>query len=486
MADKQAPTFERIKAVRLNYNVGGGVDIPTGTFLKGIHGESILSGGIGACTGVVGKGNLGKSTIANGWNATAMIRYSQPLLAMENYYGAINYDTEVNTTESRMIQISENIEGYADLGVHPIVDGKWNLSDKTMYDGTQWFAMYKNYVNFKADNAKKITYSTPFLDRDGTLFKEMLPTFTMIDSISEFETENVVDLKDKEDIGSKGRLTIYMKQGLAKHGMIGELPRLISKGGTPLMVTAHIGKVIEMDPNAPPTKTLQFLKGGDVIKGVPNNFNFLTHVLWQVNSAVPLINDTTKAPEYPNGTDDNMRMDTDLTLVRMTLLRNKFGRSGLMLEVVVSQEQGLLPSLTEFHYLKTNDRYGFTDSNTQNYALEFCPEIKLSRTAIRPKIDKHPELRRTLNILAELAQMQQLWSDDEKLFCTPKELYHDLIAMGYDWPTLLATRGWWTFSNDQHPVPFLSSLDLLRMRKGQYVPYWWPKDKKPIDLTKAK
>ena len=122
----------------------------------------------------------------------------------------------------------------------------------------------------------------------------------------------------------------------------------------------------------------------------------------------------------------------------------------------------------------------------QNYTIVLCPDIKLSRTQIRPKIEKHPELRRALNILAEIYQMKQLWTDEENLMCTPQELYADLIGMGYDWPTLLQTRGWWTYDNDKHPVKFLSSLDFLRMRKGLYVPYWWDQKAKPIDLTKAK
>lgn len=479
MLDALKSPFEQIPYVRLNYNVGF-IDIPTGTFLTGKYGESILNGGLGACTGFVGRGNLGKSTIMHGWNAVAIARYA---MIIQELMAGFTFDTEINLTQSRMLALTAGIDGLQGED-NPITNGRWNLSDKTMYDGNEWFTKFKDYVKLKMDNAKKLTRETPFVDRDGSLFKAMVPTFSEIDSISEFDTSNIVDLKDSAEIGSKERLTVYMKQGLAKHGMIGELPRQIAQGMMPLSVTAHIGKNIEMDPNAPPTKTLQYLKGGDVIKGVPNNFNFLTTILWQVINATPLINDGTKAPEYPNGADDNMKMDTDLTLVTITMLRNKYGRSGLMLQLVVSQEQGWLPSLTEFHYIKTCERYGF-EGNLQNYNLVLCPEIKLSRTAIRPKIEKHPELRRALNILCELKQMEMLWTDTDNLRCKPEELYADLIAMGYDWPTLLATRGWWTFENDKHPIPFLSSMDLLKMRKGQYKPYWWPADK-PIDMSKAK
>ena len=59
------------------------------------------------------------------------------------------------------------------------------------------------------------------------------------------------------------------------------------------------------------------------------------------------------------------------------------------------------------------------------------------------------------------------------MLCTPKELYDALIQKGYDWNRLLETRGYWTFNNEQQALPFLSTMDLLRMRVGLYHPYWY-------------
>jgi hypothetical protein len=86
-----------------------------------------------------------------------------------------------------------------------------------------------------------------------------------------------------------------------------------------------------------------------------------------------------------------------------------------------------------------------------------------------------------MNITAELAQMHHYWRylKDEDILCTPQQLFEDLIKLGWDWDVLLSTRGWWTVNNDQHPVPFLSTMDLLRMRKGLYSPYWAGDDKLP-------
>ena len=54
--------------------------------------------------------------------------------------------------------------------------------------------------------------------------------------------------------------------------------------------------------------------------------------------------------------------------------------------------------------------------------------------------------------------------------------------MGYDWDVLLNTRGYWTLNQYSHPVPYLSTVDLLKMRKGLYKPYWMDKQ----ETTKKK
>jgi hypothetical protein len=198
---------------------------------------------------------------------------------------------------------------------------------------------------------------------------------------------------------------------------------------------------------------------------------------WHAYNAAPLINQGTKAPEYPSDKDDSVSGDTDLNLVKLRQLRSKSGPSGYELEIIVSQSEGVLPELTEFHFIKDNDRFGITGT-LQHYNLDLYPECKLQRTTVRGKIDSDPRLCRALNITAELLQMHMFWRHlEEGILCTPKELYDDLVKLGYDMNTLLDTRGWWTMENEKHPVPFLSTMDLLRMRKGLYTPYWMKADK---------
>jgi hypothetical protein len=155
----------------------------------------------------------------------------------------------------------------------------------------------------------------------------------------------------------------------------------------------------------------------------------------------------------------------------MRQLRSKSGVSGNVYELIVSQREGVLPSLTEFHYIKGADRFGISGT-LQHYTLDLYPDVKLGRTTVRSKIDNDPLLRRAINITSELCQMHQYMRDCKDVLCTPTQLYHDLKEMGYDWNVLLNTRGWWTLNNDEHTVPYLSTYDLLAMRKGTYKPYW--------------
>ena len=468
MAFDLTPPFEKIPAVKLAYNIGCLFDIPSGSYLPGKYGESILNGGLTSFTGVVGIANNFKTTIMDYMKLSVLAHFPE---STNN-----DYDTETNVSEARKQQMAEHIEGLSGDN-NPIVNGRWQITDDTRYLGNEWYEIQKTFLKGKKAAEKELLRTTPFLDREGKPFQAMVPTLTGIDSLTKFQTEDVANMLAGNELGDSGSNTSFMKQGASKARFLADLPRLISINNNPILMTAHIGKTIPMDTRAPPIKKLQYLNNGDTMKGVTDQFLFLTTNCWQCYNTVPLTNDGTKGPEYPASPEDDMKGDTDLNLVTLKLLRNKAGRSGLVMQILVSQEEGVLPSLSEFHYIKTNDRFGL-GGNVQNYYLEFMPEIKLSRTTVRAKLAASPKLRRGMTIAAEMSQMFMLWTDMEKYVCTPKQLYDDLIAMGYDWNKLLETRGWWTFDNDKQPTNYLSTMDLLKMHVGEYIPYWMTAEEK--------
>jgi len=482
------PDFAQIPNVKFSYNISCGLDIPTGVYILGRYQESLLNGGLGNISGVCGVANTFKSTLMHYMMLSAMSKFTGSV--------ASTYDTEVNISEERLKALARNIPEFN--GEDIIDNRRWTITDKTAYFGNEWFEKIKEYMDSKISNAKQITVESPFFARDGkTMLPMLIPTFTELDSLTKFNTKNSNSMQEDNELGDSGANTLYMKEGQAKKQMLSYLPKPVQQSNNFMLISAHIGKTIPMDPRAPMVKKLHFLKNNDTLKGVTDDFTFLTTNCWMCQNAAPLFNDTTKGPEYPRDSTDNMKGDTDLFLVTIIQLRSKTGPTGLVMQIIISQQEGVLPGLSEFHYIKTNDRYGLVGS-LQNYALDLLPDVKLSRTTVRGKLDSDPVLRRAMTTTSEMCQMKYLWHDlPEGLLCTPAELKLRLEAKGYDLTWLLAnSRSWWTYNNDKQPVPFLSTMDLLRcalrpedyekfdsvqkIKYPPYHPYWLEDDKRTI------
>ena len=104
------------------------------------------------------------------------------------------------------------------------------------------------------------------------------------------------------------------------------------------------------------------------------------------------------------------------------------------------------------------------------------PDVKIQRTTVRNLLDTDPMLRRAVKITADLLQIKTYYKDLPFNVPDVKELYEKL-AKDYDWKVLLNTRDYWTFNQYEHPIPFLSTMDLIEMYHDKYVPYWLPKKK---------
>ena len=443
-------------------NIGCGFDILTGQYYTGKFGESLLSGGVSHLTGIVGRGNMFKTALMLFMMIRVLDRYA------ETY--ALIYDNEMSLTIRRIQNMLREVAA-ALMDCNLAEAKRLVLVDRTLYTGDEWYEWLKTTTEERRKMKKEDIGVTPFIDNEGKNVEILVPFLNLVDSLSQFATNSVMKMQEN-DIGESERNMEFMRDGAAKTQMLMELPTLSARNGLYVMFTAHVGDEIAMNPMAPPQKKLTFLKNQNKLKNVPEKFTFLMNNCWYVNSATPLMNQATKAPEFPRDSEDAMRGDTDLMLLNVTNLRGKSGPTGMPFEVVVSQSEGVKVGLTEFNYIRNFDRFGLGGSD-RNYFLELCPDISLSRTTIRGKIEESAKLRRALEITCEMCQIANLWHNIQpELICTPKQLYDDLKMRGYDWDVLLATRGYWTFNNEKHPVPYLSTMDLLNMRAGLYKPYW--------------
>lgn len=474
------PALQPAPEVKVYINVGAGLDIPNGNYLTGIHGESILNGGVGMFNGYTGIGNNFKSTVMWFMKLTSSARMGS------DYIG--NYDTEINLEKSRIIYMASRIPEFRGRDIDDVENPILLINDKRQYYANEWFDAFRTYCKDRRKDAKKLTIQTPFYDRrNNCAFEIIQPVMQSVDSLTEFQTEDVGDMMDDNELGDSSRNTLFMKQGKSKSEFIMELPALAHGASCYTFITAQLGKMIAMDPRAAPEKKLQHLKNGDKMKGVTDKFTFLTSDLYHMYNAAPLLSKSTKAPEYPHRGHE-YEGDTDLCSVMIRNLRSKTGQSGRVLELIVSQSEGVLPGLTEFHSLRENDWFGI-NGDIKNCSLVLYPEQKLTRTTVRDLIESDKKLSRALNITSELGQMHLFWPihqfdsqyKKQGFVCSAQELYDDIKKAGYDWDMILThTRGWWCPIGMFEDLLFLSTMDLLKMRAGLYHPYWLEEDKKTI------
>ena len=464
------PTIPKIRPM---FNVGCLFDIVTGTYEKGANGEMILNGGQGHIVSVAGPGNSFKSVIANYFNMTIADRYSCYQYSIYDSENSLKY-TRINTLARRYPNLSKVDHGSDDLQPGEV---KIKITSAGEVMGDEYFEQIKGICNVKVKERAKLMIDTPFVNSQGKYIPIVRPTGVMIDSLSQLEISSLNEkMTDKNAIGDSGNNTLYMKQGIAKKQLINQSMNMGPTGGLYFTYVAHVGDEFELDPYAPKKHKLTHAKKGSKVTGTTKAFEFINDVIYEIFSATMLNNkERGTGVLYPAADVDKEEDTTDLMLVTMKPTRNKSGPAGIPLEVIVSQREGLLPHLTQFHHCKTNE-YGIV-GNAINYALYLYPDVKLSRTTVREKIDNDSMLRRALEITSQLLQIKQSWAPlPNDLMCDPETLYTDIKAMGFNWEVLLGmTRNYWVFNEDEGKdgLYYLSTMDLLRMRVGDYTPAWY-------------
>lgn len=474
--------FKPAPTVRPRLNLGCLFDIPTGSYKIGKHGESILNGGLSPVTGIAGRGNMYKSTLGHFFTLRPMDRFFS---AFANVY-----DTEESLDIERLEQLSTHLPYLSQeipFQQEPDDNGEIKTrimlsAKKSMPYGNEWFEAFRAAMKERKDYSNKQLHTTPFIDNKGNNIMMPAPVIGEIDSFSQMDVESHDKKLEANAIGEAGLNMEAMDAARAKSQMMMQMPGVTAMGGGYVILSAHVGDEHQLDPYSPPAKKLSFLKGKNKLKRVPENFTLLTNNLWFCFSANVLTNQTTKAPEFPRNSSDDMKGDTDLMKVTIQNLRAKSGPTGLPIDIIVSQREGVHVGLTEFWYLKENKPKGCVGfgigGHDRSYYLELVPDVNMQRTTVRSKIDENPQVQRALEITSEICQMENLWHHmDRDLLLDPKDLYTTLKEKGYDWDLLLNTRGYWMLEEDirKDTLPFLSTMDILKMAKGIYHPWWYDK-----------
>lgn len=453
---------------------GAGFDIPTGRLMKGRRGENIIMGGVGPLMGIVGRPNRFKSTIMHYLTMSVMSRLMEAIDT-----ATMTFDSEVNLSMMRLRDLAHRFKNLIEQGVFDD-NGAWILSNSITTTADEWYEEFRKYLTFKIDNKKSLMVETPFFEKDmSSVMKILAITLGQIDSLTGFTTSDVLDMQADAKLGESGGNMIHARQGLIKTRLMMEAPTLAGRANNYMFYTAHLNDVVQLaaGPYAPqPSKQLEGMKANEKIKGVSSQFLYLMTVVWETVKSSNLLMSDTRKVRYPDGPDDDIIGDPDLKEVWCNTLRSKVGPTSIQIPVVVSQSKGVDPNLTNFNYIDQHQKkFGIGNPTArQGSYMELYPEGTFSRTTIRSKMEEDPRLRRAVEITAELAQMREFWYHKVGRIPDPKTIYDTLKAKGYDMNQLLDTRGYYTLNQYEHPIPFLSTWDLVEMVEGRYHPYWLP------------
>jgi hypothetical protein len=260
---------------------------------------------------------------------------------------------------------------------------------------------------------------------------------------------------------------------------MGVLPRLIGTSGTRFILTAHMGKNNEMSkgPFHVVEKKISYLSSDKKVRGVPTEFFELPQVVYEAKNGRKFMNQSTKQAEFPR---EEGSLGIDLHIVKMVVLRNKAGLTGMEFPIIMSQGEGYQQELSDLMFLKEKypgnpENYGIEGHN-RSYYPTFYPDVKLSRPQFRKLCDKDPKIGRALQLLADLRQLyvfrEDIVGELNLPILSPEEVYKKVTDNGFSWDEILETRPWYTMDNYNPKLPnYLSIIDLVLMATGK-APYW--------------
>jgi hypothetical protein len=304
---------------------------------------------------------------------------------------------------------------------------------------------------------------SPFIDTNtGKPMRAWIPTFVLIDSFSRARSNKGDDQFDKNNVDDSAMNTFYLYDGGVKSRIMNDLPTRAAKAGIYVILTAHVGDKMDLDPYSPTPKQLQFMKNNDRMKNVGSNFEFLTTALLQTNKAT-VLQDSNKHCLYPtvNSTD------SEVNQVDTTLVRCKNNSAGVQIPYVLSQNQGILKDVTNFQLLRNCKNFGMTvKGNSQSFSPLLLPDVTVTRNNLRDTFDSNYRAARAIELTAQLCFIQQFWSTYRmpEYVHTPIEKFAELLThnekMSVD-RVLESTSVWSTSKQERERLSIMDVLEFL-------------------------
>ena len=426
-------------------------DVQTGTYVPGAHNGMILNGGLGATNGVIGREQMFKSTELFSFVLSAMHHYPESECMVN--------DTEYAQKKDRLLRFLPDEVDRNEF--------EKRIAISTPADTTteEFFAKAKDACLLKVKHAADYTVETPILDpRSGKPLRMLIPTFMVFDTWSKMMSDYVQTTLNTKELGSSDTNMVFMKDGIIKKMMMAQIPRLAAMSNTYFLMSAHVGNKFELNPYAQTPKSLPNMRQTDKPREVGSDFNFLISNVMDVRR-VQLLQDDKKESQYPSPDGG----DAELNEVLSVLVRCKNNMSGTQLPLVLSQFNGVIENLSNYHYLKENKYFGMPGSTISHKPA--MTDVSVGRTTIRQKLADQ-KVARAVELLAQLCYIQNNWNlsnNEVNFMMNPEDLAKNLITRN-DKPgisDILESRGWWTYDK-KNQQPYMSLYDVLAIAQGVY------------------
>lgn len=453
--------FSELKIVNdlasVGFNTGTLFDLVTGRYVRGINDEWYLNGGLSNHINMfVGMSGQFKSTISNSLCVRSLALYDKSECIIKDSEQALSKDKD------RAIRMAE--EFYNDKLSDRVL---W--LDSTHYNLNNTDVLIKEYCNKKMERKSELTVETPFIDEFDKPIKIWVPTFIVIDSLTMLKVdaeEEMLDGSGAKGLGDAKINTLAMLDGNKKTTFTAAMRRRCQQYGIVFVVTGHYDTQVQMDPYQIMPKDTPFSRGNFKVKGCGSEIKFLASIYAKCQATV--LQDSNKEALYSSG----RTLPKDLHEVSLLLERCKTANAGEITPFVVSQSEGLLNAATNYHYLRLHDYFALNGSK-QKHQCALYPELTISRNTVRELASATPELRRALELCAQLCFIKRNWNVKDLPFdfdISPSKLFDNLISDKHKTlaDTILNTRGYWSYDK-KHPVSYMSLFKVLDLAKA-YLP----------------
>lgn len=441
-------------------NTNTSLDMATGTFELGANNKYYLNGGLPPFFGIGGRGGYYKSTVLEGILA----------FCLHNYPGSMAFklDTESNALLPKARMKKTLLYAYGDSCDTEAILDRLKVNNLASMGSKEFEDTIAKICDYKEKHKKEQLVDTPFLDRYGKNIRMWIPTFICVDSLTMLSFTDEVNKSENLSVEDKSKNMDALRDGLLKKRLLTNWSRLAYKYGLYFMMSAQVDDTFIADEYNKPIKQNQYTGNSDRFKGVGPMFEFLTNTLLQNFSPAPLVSSSDrKSPEY---SIDGSGL-VEINEITTKLLRCKSSPAGTTIPMLASQNYGVLPGLSYYHYLKKSDDFGFNVSGVgrSNRYCMLAPDTLLKRQTVLESLKNNYELNRALEVMYQLKWMIDCWSKTGLPFDLPKtaEEFVDRIVSGGDLTIsdIVNSRGYWTYEHesatDDLKRPYMSIFDIL-------------------------